>query len=116
MAVIPGAFVVPSSLPSTLKGACLSSLSSGIGVPIFTPPSHSTSPALLDPPSFLSFQVSPPQDNTRAPPHSIGPPAPVVIVLVVLDVGVLVVSYALCGPSRAEMATDIQSWDVMHSV
>ncbi|SJL13673.1 uncharacterized protein ARMOST_17121 [Armillaria ostoyae] len=116
MAMIPSTFIAPSGLPSMLKSACTSSLSFGIGILTFIPPSRSTSPALLKPPSLLSFWVSPPQNSARAPPHSINPPAPVVAVIVVLGVGILIVGSALRGPSRAEMTTDIESPDVWHTL
>ncbi len=53
-----GAFGVPSNPPSTAKRTCKSSSLFDVGIPIFIPPPHSTSPALLHHPSMLSLQVS----------------------------------------------------------
>ncbi|PBK68221.1 hypothetical protein ARMSODRAFT_1040524 [Armillaria solidipes] len=82
-----------------------------VGVPIFIPPSRSTSPALLDPPSLLSFWVSPPQDNARALPRSRNPPVPIVVVLVVLDVAVLVVG--LCGIRVRKRLAPMSMWTLL---
>ncbi len=112
MVVILAEFIAPEGPPSMSRRVCSSSLSFSVDVPIFIPPSRSTSPALLDPPSLLSFRVCPSQDNSRAPPRSRNPPVPVVVLVVVLNVAVLVVGCALRGPSRAEMAADVRSPDV----
>ncbi len=116
MAVILAEFIAPEDPPSMSRRVCSSSLSFGVGVPIFIPPSRSTSPALLDPPSLPSFRMSPTQDNARAPPRSRNPPVPIVVVVVVPNVAVFVVGCALRGPSRAEMAADVISPDVYYTL
>ncbi|SJL17307.1 uncharacterized protein ARMOST_20856 [Armillaria ostoyae] len=74
------------------------------------------SPTLLKPPSLLSFWATPPQNSTRALPHSINPPTPIVAVIVVLSVGILIIGSALRRPSHAEMAANIESPDVWHTL
>lgn len=114
--LIPSTFLEPLGLFSMLKRACLSSLSFSIGILIFIPPSCSTSPALLDPPPFTSFWVTTPQDSAMAMPHSIKPPVPLVVVLIVLDVAVLIVGCALCRPSCTEMEVNVLFLDILHTI
>ncbi len=116
MTLIPSVFIETSGLPSMLKRACMSSLLFGVSVQIFIPPSCSTSPALPDPPSFTSFQVSTPQDISRATPRSMKPPVPLVVVLVMLDVAVLFVGCALRRPSRTEMEANVLSPDILYTI
>lgn len=116
MSIISSVFVAPMGLSNMLKSACSSLLSFSVGVPIFTLPSCSMSPALLDHPLPFSFQVSPPQDNARVPLHSMGLPTPIVVLAVVLSVAILVVGCALRGTSRAKMGADIESLDILCTV
>ncbi|KAK0235078.1 hypothetical protein EDD85DRAFT_791976 [Armillaria nabsnona] len=53
------------------------------------------------------------KDNAKALHHSRNPSTPV---LIFMALGVGVLSCAFCGPSRAEMMTDIVSEGVLHTV
>lgn len=110
------AIMMPSGPPSIPRKGCSSSLSFGVSVPIIIPPSRSTPPILPRHPSPFSFQVSLSQSNSRAPPHSIDPPTPVVIVIVVFSVADLVIGCVLRGPSCAEIGADIESPDILYTV
>lgn len=116
MTLSPSTFIETSGLPSMLKRACLSSLSFGISVLIFIPPSHLMSPALLDPPSFTSFWVSTPQDISRATLCSMKPSVPLVVILIMLNVVVLFISCALHRPSCTKMEADVLSPDVLYMI
>lgn len=93
--------MMPSCPPSIPRKGCLSSLSFGVSIPIIIPPSRSTPPVLPRHPSPFSFQVSLPQSNARALPHSIDLPTPTVVVIIVFSVAILVIGCAFRGPSHA---------------
>ncbi len=61
--MILGAFIAPSSRPSTPKKVCPLSLSCAVSIPIFLLPSCSMSPACLCHPPMPSF-------SSILPPHS----------------------------------------------
>ncbi|KAK0231666.1 hypothetical protein EDD85DRAFT_956460 [Armillaria nabsnona] len=108
--MVMGTIVVPSSCPSTPKKAWSSSSSSFVvGVPSFVLPSSLISPALQHAPSTLSCSNSPPLDTPRAPQQTIASPTSVVVVVVVARL-------VLRTPFHAEMAADIKTPDVLHTL
>ncbi|KAK0432531.1 hypothetical protein EV421DRAFT_1742274 [Armillaria borealis] len=72
------------------KWAWLSLLSLAIGIPIFIPPSSSTSPALQRLPSKLSCPTILPLDLPRALHQSMTTPIPPIVIIVILLVAVVV--------------------------
>ncbi len=113
--MVMGTIVAPSSRPSKPKRASSSSSSSFVvGVPIFVLPSSSISPALQRAPSTISCSIIPPLDTPTAPHQSIASPSPILVVLVVFFVVLVVARLAFRSPSRAKMAADVESPDVLH--
>ncbi len=111
-----GTIVAPSSRTARPKRAWSSSSSFVVCVSIFILPSSSISPALQRAPSTLSWSNSPPLDTPRAPHQSIASLALIVVVIIVVF-GVIVVAHlAFHSPFRTEMAVDIESLEVLHTL
>ncbi len=79
----------------------------------FCPPPRSL-PALQRAPSTISCSIIPPLDTPTAPHQSIASPSPILVVLVVFFVVLVVARLAFRSPSRAKMAADVESPDVLH--
>ncbi len=110
--MILGAFVAPSSHPSTPKKVCPLSLSCAISILIFLLPSCSMSTACLHRPPTPSFSSILPPHSPRAAHQSTTIPALAVVILVIVVMAHLAFSSSSC----VEMVVDVESPGVLHTI
>ncbi len=113
--MIPGAFIEPLDPLSTTKRAWQSPQSCVVSVLTFLPLSSSTSLAVQRYPSTPFFPSIPFLDSRLAPHQSRTAPGPIIVIAIVLLHILVVACFAFGSPSHAEMASNSESTDMIHT-